>query len=147
MIVVGVSALLSIPILITINSRYEIATNQKRILEESGAVIEAVSLNTLEDRTRLLLSKLGAPTAPSPVQYIAFVRELAPSSVSLRGFVMDNNKIPILNVSGVANTRNDLQRFVDTIKADPRVALVDSPVSNFIKSTDNDFKITVTFKK
>lgn len=147
-LLVFVGALLFLPTLITINSRYSIAEQQIKKLEESGNIVKAVDIASLEARTRILLAKLGAPATSSPVEYIAFVRELTPAAtISLKGFTMDSSAKPILGVSGIAKTRQDLQKFVDTIKANDTVALVDSPVSNFVKSTDNEFKITITFKK
>jgi hypothetical protein len=147
-ILVFIGVVLFLPTLITINSRYDIAEVQMKKLEESGAIIKAVDIASLETRTRLLLTKLGATLSVSPVDYIAFVKNMTPTTITLKGFNMgSSNAVPTLDVSGISKTRQDLQQFVDTIKANPKVALVDSPVSNFVKSTDNEFKITITFKK
>ncbi len=146
-LLIVVAGVLLVPIFITINSRYSIAQSEINHLEESGIIIKDVDLASLEARTRTLLLKLSTTLPMSPVQYIALVRDLTPSSIYIQDFAMTNTIIPTLYLSGIARSRADLQNFVDTIKADPTVVSVNSPVSNFVKSVGGDFKISITFKK
>lgn len=144
LILVAVGAILLIPTFITINSRFDIATAQIKILERDGSITTDVDLSTLETKVQTIKEKLALPPTIEPTGYIDLVKAVAPSGVTLTRFTTDDGVL--LEVYGVVQTREILQSFITSLEASPKVALVDSPVSNFIKNKNGTFKLTISFK-
>lgn len=141
----GAAMLLLVPLLVTINSRFAIAGGQIEELERAGIVVRPVDVAALEARTQRLLQKLAAPTAPSPIEYIAVVRGIPAQGITLSGYTTGESNAPILEVAGTAATREALQRFIAALEKDERIASVESPVSNYVKSAASPFTISITF--
>jgi len=141
-----VAIALFLPTLQTINSRFLITNEQMVRLEQSGAITKAVDVIELQRRTRVLKDILAANLPVSPMQYIDRIRTHATAGIILNGYDMSTAEKPVVEVRGVASTRQGLQQFVSALQSDATVASVDSPVSNFVKSSQSDFIITVTFK-
>jgi hypothetical protein len=76
--------------------------------------------------------------------YIDIVRSIVPSSVTIERFSSENENL--LEVFGTAESREILQDFINKLESQESVALVDSPVSNFIKNKNGSFKLTISFK-
>ena len=140
-----VAAALLLPTLMTVNSRYAIAIGQTERLEQSGAITKPVDVIELQQRTRLLKEKLAAPLVETPIGYIEHIQNKETSGIRLTGFAMSTTD-PVLEVSGVATSRQSLQQFIAVLEADAAIEVVDSPVTNFVKSTQSQFKIVITFK-
>lgn len=139
-----IAGLLLFPTLITINSRFAIATNQIKSLENEGAIVREVDISSLENRTRVASIKLSNKTETQPTEYIESVRGVSPGGISIDRFAVTKEKT--LEVSGIAKSREVLQTFIKNLEAKPEVSKVDSPVSNFIKSTNSLFILTIIFK-
>ncbi|MBP9690978.1 hypothetical protein KBD81_02760 [Candidatus Woesebacteria bacterium] len=144
-IVVGIG--LFVPTLVTINTRYAIATSQVEQFRASGAVVNPLAVSDLETRTTVLVDKFATPVSDAPVDYVTRVRSAAIAGVQLTGFVMQQGGIPMMQVTGTATSREQVQRFVETLRETAGVTTVESPLSNLIKSRDADFVVTVTFTK
>ncbi len=143
-ILILMAGALLVPTLITINSRFSIATNQIAILQRDGTLVSSIDLATLEKRARVASSKLAAPIVPGPTEYIALIEKDAPVGIVINRFATSDTGG--LSVYGLSINRAILQSFVKTLESDSKVASVDSAVSNFVKATNSPFTITVTFK-
>lgn len=143
-IVILAGGVLLIPTLITINSRFAIATTQIKTLEHDGSITTDVDLSTLDTRSRIVKEKLALPISMEPTDYIELVRSSVPLGITLTRFTTDDGVL--LEVFGVAQNRELLQTFIASLEANPKVALVDSPVSNFIKNKNGTFRLTISFK-
>lgn len=145
-ILLAVSTALFLPTLQTIDSRYIVTTDQMHRLEQSGVITKAVDVMDLQKRTRAIKDKLASSLPASPMQYINHIRTYEGSGIRLIGYGVTNADKPIVEVHGVATTRQNLQQFIATLQADSTIATVDSPVTNFVKSSQSEFTITITFK-
>lgn len=141
-----VAALLLLPLLITIDSRFIIAQKQISILEKSGAVVNPVDVASIEDQVKVLSNKLAGALPTPPMEYVGLISNSSKVGVTLSGFLMENGTVSKLEVSGIATTREALQRFIALLEKDERVSKVESPVSNFVKNTNSSFRVTITFK-
>ncbi len=144
LILIITGGILLIPTFITINSRFTIATNQIKTLERDGSITTAVDLSTLETRASAIKDTLALPRVVEPTEYIDLVKDTTPNGITLTRFTTDDGLL--LEVFGVAETRELLQSFIVSLEKNPKVALVDSPVSNFIKNKNGTFKLTISFK-
>ncbi len=146
LIILGVAAgALFLPSLLTVNSRYAIEVAQTRHLEQSGVIVKAADVVDLQQRTKSIKDKLAAPRTKTPLEYIAYIRNHEGTGVRLTGFTVHTTEKPTISVVGVAPTRQSLQGFVDALKSDPLIESVESPVTNFVKSTQSEFTISVIF--
>lgn len=143
---IGAAGVLLVPFIFMVNGRFALANQSLRTLESNGVAISSLDVAALEARTQALSKKLATELPMAPTEYIARVRSLAGTGIALSGFDMEAGDAPSLKVSGVASSREVLQRFVDTLQHDEGVVSVESPVSNYVKSTSSPFDITVTFK-
>jgi hypothetical protein len=132
------------PTLININSRFSIASKQIDVLQKSGMVASDVDLASLNQRAQFSQSKLAIPETIQSTQYIGIVTSLVIDGVSINRFAVNSAKL--LEISGVVENREILQKFIKALEDNESVSLVDSPVSNFVKSKNSDFKITISFK-
>jgi hypothetical protein len=146
-ILVVAAILLLIPVLVMVNSSYKVAEEQITQLERVGAVTNPVDIAALETRVAALSTKLSVPLAPAPTDYIDIIRSVSSMGITLSGFSMENDEAPSLEVAGTAASREALQRFVGALEKAESVESVDSPVSNYVKSTSSPFQITVLFKQ
>lgn len=144
-LLVVAAALLLVPLLITINSRFALGSAQITALEKEGIVLDPIDVASLSSRVDVLLQKLAAPTTPAPMSYIDMIRNAAPRGIILSGFVFSTKENPSVEVSGTASTRQALQAFISTLEKRENVTLVESPVSNYVKSTNSAFTITIIF--
>ncbi len=143
-VVFVVGGLLLFPTLLNINSRFSLATNQIKSLERDGVIASDINIAELEQRAQKVQKKLSLPSVPQPTVYIKIVTDLVGAGVTIDRFSIEQEKT--LDVFGSNKTREGLQKFIKDLEADPSVASVDSPVSNFVKSKNSSFKITVKFK-
>ncbi len=145
MVLMGVSALLFLPTLELISARYLLVNTQTRALEANGSIAKSVDVMSLSKAVKTIKEKLDAPIPPSPLAYIAIMRSDQTAGITFTGYGIADATQPIVELHGVAATREALQQFVDALHHDSAVASVDSPVENFVKSTQSQFVITVTF--
>lgn len=146
-VLIVVCGVLLLPTLVAINDRFLIANNQISLLEKSGAVTNPVDVIALSSRVKTLQSKLAATPEKTPTEYIGAIRGHVPSGMNITGysFTIENDQ-PTLKVAGVSPNRETLQRFVAALETLPLIARVESPVANYVKSSNNQFSITITFQ-
>ena len=145
-ILILVAGVLFLPTLLTINTRYAIARGQTDRLQQSGVIITAADIALLEKRTKAVKDKLAVPAPLSPMDYTTHIRAHETSGITLIGYDMGNTDKLNMQVRGIAATRQALQQFVAALQEEATIATVDSPVTNFVKSSESEFTITVTFK-
>jgi len=138
-----IAVLLWFPLLVTINSRFAIANKQIAELERTGVVVSPVNVALLEERAKTLADKLATDLPPAPTQYVALIQSVPHSGITLSGFVVGATSALSIEVTGVAATREALQRFIAALEANEIVTAVESPVSNYVKSVQSPFSITV----
>lgn len=143
-IVISVGGLLLFPTLFNINSRFNLATNQIKSLENEGSIVSVINIAELEQRAQKVQKKLSLPPVPQPTDYIATVTSMVAPGIVLERFNLEQEKT--LEVFGINKTREGLQKFIKDLQSDASVESVDSPVSNFVKSKNSTFKITIKFK-
>lgn len=137
--------ILSIPTALAINARHALFVKELHTLEDNGEIVKEENVTNLQNKVKNIKEKFAADLAPSPLVYMDVVRRNINSGITLRGFESVSDQS--IQVHGLANKRQDVQQLVDTLEQVETVDKVDSPVSNYIKSTNSEFVITVTFKK
>jgi len=144
---IAAAGFLLIPILMTINSRFAIVDKQLTMLEESGAVTDPIDVSNLMTRVVVLSEKLAAKSPTTPTGYIVIIRRNNPGGIQFSGFTMENSaNAQTIKVTGMSSSRERLQQFVAMLAKDEAIEKVDSPVSNYVKSNNGPFVITVIFK-
>jgi hypothetical protein len=143
-ILIGMAGVLLVPTLLTINSRFRIATDQIASLERDGTLVSSVDLATLQKRARSVGAKLATPPASGPIEYVSVIRDTVVPGVTINRFATTEGGA--LAVYGTASTRSVLQSFIKVLESNTRVLAVDSSVANFVKATNSPFSITITFK-
>jgi Tfp pilus assembly protein PilN len=139
-----VAGILLLPTIITINSRFSLASKQVSSLEKSGEMASSVDIATLEKRARLVNSKLAITSPLTPMEYISLIKSYISTGITINRFAVTGEKI--IEISGIAQNRDSLQTLVSSLKKEPRISVVDSPVTNFIKNKDNVFTLLISFK-
>lgn len=143
-VILLVAWFLLLPTFITVNSRFSLVTSQIKSLEQQGIIVSDINISGIQQRSQKLQSKLSLPTTTQPTDYISIVKSLLLSGIMIDRFSSEQEGT--LDVFGVSRAREDLQNFIKDIENSGSVISVDSPVSNFVKSKNNNFKITVKFK-
>lgn len=138
------SLALFLPTVVAIKSRSSIIMKQISDLQKKGMVVNDVDLDSLKRRALTSQIKLTSPKVIQPTEYIEIIK-----SVDSRGISIDNFALSATNelkISGIADTREILQSFIKNLENNQKIALVNSPVSNFVKNKNSDFNITISFK-
>ena len=146
-VLIAAGMLLFIPTLMSINTRYELATKQVEQFRASGAVVSPSDVSNLQARTTVLVEKFATPVVQAPATYVALVRSVLTTGITLTGFVMQQGDTPTMQITGTSLSREGVQRFVEMLRSTKGITNVDSPLSNLVKSRDVQFVITVTFTK
>lgn len=132
------------PTIVTINSRFSIATNQIESLQRDGTLVSSIDLATLQKRAQVVSQKLVASPGVQPTEHIALAQQLTPPGIDINRFATTD--AGGLALYGTAATRGVLQSFIKALESDTHVALVQSDVSNFVKASNSPFTLTVSFK-
>lgn len=143
-LILVVGALLVLPTLFTVESRFDLTKERITVLEKEGALPSDVNIESLTSRAKKVQSKLTVKEKKTPLEYIATIESARPPLVVVQRFSI--SKPLLVEVFGTAPDRETLQLFVTTLKNNSSIALVDNPVSNFVITKDKSFKITVSFK-
>lgn len=142
-LLLAIAVILFLPTLHTINSRFVLADAQMRRLEAGGLIAKKADISELKNKTNHIIEKIAADLPPSPLEYINLIQKHEVDGIKLTGFSINGI---VVEVNGVASTRQNLQRFVNELQAEPSITTVNSPVTNFIKNNQNEFSISLTFK-
>lgn len=143
---ISIVCLLLLPSMTIITTRYTLAQNEINRLENAGALVTPEALTALQSRARLVESQFVEKTTISPTEAIILVQSVAPQGVTLFGFTYEQGIDQKVTLSGVVTTREVLTKYVELLQANTRIAMVDSPISNYLKQRDNEITLIVTFK-
>ncbi|MFZ4500530.1 MAG: hypothetical protein ACOYMZ_03520 [Minisyncoccia bacterium] len=138
--------LLLLPTAVTINSRHVLWQGEIQQLEDAGASVSASAFAANEARAKKLKNEFAGTEGYSPNTAIAIARSVSQPGITLSGFSFTAGVERTLVIQGVVTTREVLQGYADALKGHDQVAMVDNPVTNYLKQRDNEFTITVTFK-
>jgi hypothetical protein len=108
-------------------------------------MVSAADIAALEARTKRMREKLTAKVPASPLVFVQIVGEVTVPGVKLVGFDIPNPEKNTVQIRGTASTREALQQFIGALQKDARIATVDSPITNFVKSSESEFTLTLTF--
>lgn len=138
--------LLLLPSMTIITTRYNLAQNEINRLENAGVVVKSETLTSLQSRATTAEAQFVEKTIISPTEAITLVKTAVPLGVTLFGFSYEQGKDQKVTLSGVVTTREVLTKYVELLQANTRVAMVDSPITNYLKQKDNEITLIVTFK-
>jgi hypothetical protein len=103
--------------------------------------VTATELTTANKQAALLLENQATNT---PSALIQIINTYAGNAVTLNNFQFSKlDSTPVLVLSGVAATRQDLARFRDVLDQDTRFVAVDLPISNLIRDKDLLFSMEI----
>lgn len=105
------------------------------------------SISALQNKVTFLDGKLANQNLPDPIGTINTVMNQVTKGIVLNTYAVSDSSQKAVTITGVSETRSDLENFTQTLRTMPGVATVDSPISNFVKNTKNEFTITIVFKK
>lgn len=140
-----VAVVLLLPTYVSIRSREMALRSHTRALEANGVMVSAADIAALEARTKRMREKLTAKVPASPLVFVQIVGEVTVPGVKLVGFDIPNPEKNTAQIRGTASTREALQQFIGALQKDARIATVDSPITNFVKSSESEFTLTLTF--
>lgn len=92
---------------------------------------------------QLLSARTRVPTVSSLVDRALYHRTAGIRITAINTTVSDSSTVIL---SGIASTRQSLSSFVKKLEADGEFSAVSVPVSNFAKSTNLEFSLSITFK-
>ena len=82
-----------------------------------------------------------------PSESISEVLKLQDSTIKIKSFQYQYSSVySTLNISGVADSRNDLIRFSKLLQADSKFSGAEFPISNLSVENNIDFTIKITGK-
>lgn len=144
-VLVLIAIVLLLPTYETIRSRTVALSAYTKELEAKGAIVSSADIATLEARAGVVAEKLAGKVPDSPLVYISTIRANQIQGIRLTGYEIASSEKRMVQLRGVAATRQILQQFIATLQQDPRVSVVDSPITNFVKSAESEFTMTITF--
>lgn len=139
------SLLLLLPTYTAVQARAQAMRTHTQELHAEGALVSSADIEALQSRTKFLREKLTAKIGASPLLYIDIVIEHTMQGVRIVGFEIPTPEKYTMQVRGTAATRQALQTFITALQGDSRIAVVDSPITNFVKSAESEFNLTLTF--
>ncbi len=136
--------LLILPTVFTVNSRFNIYSEEIISLEKKGMISSDINLVFLYEKAQKIKPLLVAQNDASIIDTISLVEKQTPFGIKIERFSSEDPKI--LEVFGSFDKRESLKSFIATLTSQPEFSMVDSPVSNFIKSKNGTFKLIISIK-
>lgn len=140
-----VAVILIAPTLEVVRSRARALGLYSRELQASGSMVSPQEVAQLQARTKVVRERLTVKLPTPPLVFVEIIQAHTVPGVRLTAFDIQSPEKRMLQLRGTATTREALQRFVGVLEADTRIALVDSPITNFVKSSESEFTLTLTF--
>lgn len=145
-----IALLLLLPTARALAGRYAAITQELSHGADDGSLIATSAIDTLAHRAAPLTAAFVSTSSTTPVLYIDTIAGVAHTSTSTAAIHIDRYAVTdagghSVEVGGTATTRAALQNFIDALRQNASIVRVDSPVNNFVKSTNAPFTITVIF--
>lgn len=134
---------------------YVLVSTQVDVYAESAAQAAKrvadfdVSAKTLTDANQLAQKILEQESAENFSVVIKLIESLQPAGVSIDAIELSRSgkEISSVRIEGLADTRNSLAAFRDTLLQHENIADVILPISNLAKESDIDFTLAVVLAK
>lgn len=146
-VAIVIGGLLFFPTLFLVNARYNVAEEQIRMLESKSTFFSEQDLVSLRTLAGDLEKKLVGETFLDPTQSVQKIQSVLPSTITLSRYAVSDTSQGTMQLFGIAKTRAALEAFVRTLEGLPEIESVESPISNYVKSTNASFTITLSVKK
>lgn len=144
-LLVVIAAVLLLPTFETIQSRKVALGAYTKQLEAKGAIVSAGDISALEARTAVVAERLAGKIPESPLSYINTIKANQIQGIRLTGYEVATPEKRMVQLRGVAATRQVLQQFIAALQQDSHISAVDSPITNFVKSAESEFTMMITF--
>lgn len=144
-VLAGVAVLLLLPTYETTQSRKVTLGTYTKQLEENGEIVASEDIDVLGSRVSNLAQKLAVALPSSPLIYIDTIKANQIQGIRFTGYEFSSPEKRTVQLRGVAANRQVLQQFIAALGQDSRVSVVDSPITNFVKSAESEFTMTITF--
>lgn len=144
-LLVLICVILLLPTYRLLKTQEQIVDTYTKQLQDDGVLVTTADIESAQTAIQRLQEKIAAKPSVSPFYYIAIIQNAHVLGIRIKSYDMAATDKKMLQIRGVANDRMTLQQFVASLQNDPRITSVDSPVSNFVKSTENEFTISVIF--
>jgi len=142
------SLILLIPSYMLAVSKYNFVADELARLEkkQSGAGQEKEVSTQIKEINKKISLFLGNEKAISraPSEVILGIILIKEPAVKVTSILYDiKPDLERLVLSGKANDRDSLARFIETLKKDPSFSKVDLPIGSYVKSTNIDFTLVL----
>lgn len=140
-----ISLILLVPPYITAETRINILNAQSASFLAQNVTIETSKLGNIVQQTNNYLNILNSSSTPtSAVEALQNIVNMPGVAVRMNSFVYttQNGQQQIV-ITGTASSRQALLDFTKKLKNQPGIVSADLPVSDFAKSQDIDFSITI----
>ena len=117
--------------------------------QESSKVDEIGVIEKEMQETEAILAQLKkSETTILKSDVIAEIKKRAPNAVTLNAFTvtLTGQKSDVIQVQGVANTREALADFTNQLEASSMFASANVPISDLVRDTDLPFTVTLTLE-
>lgn len=143
-----IALLLLLPTARALSGRYAAITQELSHGADDGSLIATSAIDTLAHRVAPLTTAFVSASTTTPVLYMDTIASVAHANtvaIHINRYAVTDAGGHSVEVGGTATTRAALQNFIDTLRQTASIARVDSPVNNFVKSTNVPFTITIIF--
>lgn len=142
---IGISLILFFPTLLIINNKYTSAQeDQKKV--ESTSLITPESLTQLTKRVSETETVFAVPEHQSTLTHVEVIYEKKTPGITISRITNTSRENRTLEIAGIASTRTILAGYEASLREDPRIQKVESPVSNYVKTQDTVFILKIQFK-
>lgn len=148
--VIVISTVFIIPVYVMSFGRYLDVQNLKQNLDKEIAIREnATTAQNIKDISSSISALNLFKDNDLPTVYIEKLVALKSRGVKINSIVFtpSEGSETAIDISGVADTRNSLVVFSETLKADKTFSSVNIPLSSFAKEKNIDFSLKLLIKK
>jgi hypothetical protein len=139
-----VGALL-LPAYVLVTSQVNLSTTEADVARarvgEHGVTTKV--LDAASEEARLIVTSAEDPHL---TQVVETIESIIPAGVEATAYTITRQAggVAPVTLRGIASTRTTLATFRDALLANPQIARVDLPISNFAKDRDISFTVTIT---
>lgn len=148
-VLVGASMVLLVPSYLLAVAKHNLVAGDLARLEgaQSGVDTEGevnAKIKEVNKKINVFLAEEKTPVRAVPTETIGKVLALKGPSIRIQSLLYDvsTGRLRVV-VTGRADDRDSLARFVEILKKEPAFSKVDLPIGSYVKSTDIDFSIVL----
>lgn len=148
-ITLTVAISLLVPVYILLKDK-EASAEKYLIGQSNGATNEKDFLKNIINDTNKKLSILNKEEDGSFIVHTDIFKTILGTrkNVRINSITYQNNGvvIPVVRISGIANTREDLQLFTKRLDGEVNFTNVNAPISNFVQDRNIEFSLEITLQ-